>query len=188
MAPKKNPLTAHLTDAGMTERAALRIEKMGRGGERRKRAAIRRALQNPIRVAAPTELPADFVSEGLGRMEPLLRIGHWEQLHKLVDHLKREWEEKQIEAQSQPLGGALLGLHVTWLKLQQRTTNLVESVCSGTVGALLEAFPGAFVGLPNCGPKMVEEIASALVLCGALTHIQARRRVAEWEERTVLSR
>lgn len=166
----------------MSEQAIARGEAQARNGAILDAAARRRAMRNPEtnRILPDQELPEEFIGQAIARMESLLRLGNWEHLRELVDVIKSEWELRQREQQPIPQG-ALLATPVVRLGLDVRTTNLIQDVCAGTVGALLEAFPAKFANVRNCGSVTVKRIAKALVDIGALSPEEASERVTEWE-------
>lgn len=166
----------------MTEGAIRRGEATARRSLELTRAEIRRSQLNPVSQRRENyELPESFVSQALPRLEALLKIGAWDQLKRAVDTLALEYELRAKEAATpERTNGTLAASHVTWLNLPMRTTNIIEDVCAGTVGSLLECFPQGFVNVPNCGPEAVKAIAKALVRCRALTPEDAALRVQAW--------
>jgi hypothetical protein len=109
-----------------------------------------------------------------------LKAGHWEQAIVTIEATRKAWELKKQETQPQQLTSARLALHVNTLPLPARTLNLIENLCAGTIGALLEAFPAEFIGCPKCGPLTIEGIAKALIQAGLIDAEEALRRVEDW--------
>jgi hypothetical protein len=64
-----------------------------------------------------------------------------------------------------------------------RTANLIEGVCSGTIGGLLECFPSAFINSPNCGPATIRKIAERLLSIGMIDAEEAQRRIDLFQRR-----
>lgn len=179
---QRHPFTAHLPrDIGMTEAAIARGEGQARHGaavEARARRLHGRGAS--VRIEPDEPLPPDFVAEALARIVAPLRCGQWGLLKETIDQIAGEWE---LRAKGLPAGseGQRHAIPVSALNLTPRQRELCEEQQITTVGKLLEEFPQAFVGLPNCGPESVKALAKALVAVGALNNRGALVKCQDWE-------
>lgn len=140
-------------------------------------------MRPPVSKSREQLIPQEFVDSALARLEIQLSSGAWEQARETLSVIEQEWEAWQI-AQSAPESGTnVLAWHVASV-FEPRTANLIEDICSGTIGALLECFPAAFIELPNCGPLTIQRIARMLSNIGAIDAADAQKRVAEYNENT----
>lgn len=164
--------------AGTDERLAQieRTEQRARNSARR--IAERPTVSNP---AIEDIVPQEFVDESLSKIGFHLRAANWEMAKDAIDAIARLWADRQVEAT--PLAelpmGERLAAHVGRLRLPPRTVNLIESVCTGTVGSLLEAFPNEFDRKVQCGPATLEKIRQALIAAGVVRQIEERQCIPQ---------
>jgi hypothetical protein len=154
-----------------------------------KRRAQREAKRAVVASHAESfNLPEDFVAESIAKLAAQVQIGSWEAAHATLDQIAKQWEIRQAE--KRPLAersqGSVLALHAVSLGLSQRTVNLIEDTCAGTVGALLECFPEAFADVPNCGPETIKSIAVALYQAQVITDVQAAECLEWWSTESPL--
>jgi hypothetical protein len=165
-------------------------ERIGRSAgaeEKIQRRFQREAARPPIsKVRNQNQLPGDFISSALARIEILLREQNWEGVKNEVDVIHREWGLRAIEAR--PMAdierSIKLAMHVNRLGLSHRISNMICDVCSGTVGSLLEAFPVAFMDHFGVGPETVRTIAEALLAAGVIDVEEAQQCIDHWVSET----
>src|SRR6476660_3899746 len=151
---KHLPTTAHYRDAGMTDKAYGRTSTHAE--QWNKKRAIANAMRPPVSCCEEQILPDEFLSEQIEKVRLHLGRGHFAQAKATIDQIEKAWQLR-VTMQSQAATGPTaekLAWHVSWL-FDDRTCNIIEDVCCGTVGALLDAFPAEFIEVPNVGPLTV---------------------------------
>lgn len=172
-----HPWNAYAADAGFAPKSDDRIAGASAHGERVRQRLIREGQRGPREKEMEPSLPKEFIAKALAMLEVHLCRGHFEQAKATIDEIEAMWDVER-----EPVGVELpINAHVTALRLDQRTVNMIDAVCSGTVGALLDVFPRAFVRLNNCGAGTVEKIAKALKRAGVLDAAAAERRIDEYQ-------
>lgn len=174
----------------VAESGDARMDREAKHGDVVARRLVRDS-QRPAESCARLDelaLPADFAMEVMAMVGIHVAIGNWDQAKASIDACAERWRtsEAALESARAAIHDAVnhtekLAWHVTSL-LDQRTVNEIERHCNGTVGALLEVFPRAFVNCPGCGPYMVERIAKTLSRIGVIDAEEAAKRMAEWKE------
>lgn len=133
--------------------------------------------------AAPPNLPQEFISESIAKLQIHVGRGHWEQAKACIDEIERLWEVRKVQGDAKPEqidATAVIHWHVAEV-FTPRTANLIETLCNGTIGALLEIFPAKFIGCPNAGTVTVKNIARQLVRFGVIEADDAQRRIDEYD-------
>jgi len=181
-------MTAHAAirssfkDAGFAPGSDERIAAQARFGERCRRGDVARgsrpAISNPGREQVVSD---EFVAEVLRKVQLHIAAGFWDQAKDTLDASKREWLIQEQQRKCYSGSPEVLGWHVSNL-FDARTAGIIEQVCCGTVGSLLECFPVAFIDLPMCGPSTIEKIAKGLTRIGAITADEAQKRIEQYAE------
>jgi hypothetical protein len=167
-------------DAGFAPGAERRMAKSARAESHVKQRHIREANRSPVSNTHDEQIvPPELVEVILAKVKIHVARGHWEQVQVVIDIEARNWELRRRERQAKPC--EMLHKHARDI-FDIRTANMIENVCSGTIGALLEVFPLAFIGQSMCGQGTIQKIAERLVKLGVLSAVEAGERVAEWGE------
>lgn len=122
-----------------------------------------------------------FLAEAEARVRIHLARGHFEQAKATIDQLASEWNLFQIA--NQPTNLAIqerLAWHVSGV-FDPRTANLIEELCTGTIGSLLECFPASFTRAPMCGLGTVRKIAETLLRIGVIDAVECQKRIDDWQ-------
>ena len=161
-----------------------RIAQQARGGDGVARRLAREAMRGP-RDRQPEldeALPQEFIGESMAKLRIHVAAGNFEQAKVTIDEIESAWQLRQHELSSVsalPLQHRM-AVHVNRLGLSPRTVNMIEDVCNGTLGALLEAFPRRFASVPGCGSATARTIAEALMRAGVIDGCEAQRRIDEF--------
>jgi len=120
-------------------------------------------------------------------VEVHLAVGNWERAAEAVWLAKRMWIEREDGDEIPSDDSALRASHIAILKLDPRTINQIEAVCSGTVGSLIDCFPEGFVRVSGIGVKTIETIADELCRIGAITKDRARKLVSVFSDCRIIN-
>jgi hypothetical protein len=138
-------------------------------------------MQNMHAASLEVVVTDEFLHESLEMLKPHISSASWEQAIETVRFIEQRWNDRLRDTDiGQAVMGDVLAIHVSWLRLDPRTVNILESICAGTVGSLLPSFPSALVDCPNVGPGTVRRIAEALCRIGALSRPDARLKFEEY--------
>lgn len=181
-------------DAGFASKAETRLsdgEKWDRKERRRKEAELKKQpvseAAKPVVTNGELEsiLPHEFVAECIAKIEIHVARGHWDQAKEIISDSEREYNLRQCSSgatlSSNGDLGSKLALHVNRI-FDVRTANLIEEVCAGTVGALLESLPDGFIGTPGCGTETVKRIIRKLMEIGVLSEVAGQKRYEQYLE------
>lgn len=188
-----------IRDVGSAAGTLRRMPGQARRGEEERQAAINRANRNP--VSAPNEIKivvdrsgtitpiidANFYRETMAAVSIHLARGHFAQAIKTIEAAEANYALVKTQSNADASGlTEKLGWHVSAI-FNQRTSTALEQCCNGTLGAVLEVFPGGLLNRPGVGPGMIEQIARSLVRLGLLTAEEAAERVNQWADAMLTS-
>lgn len=179
--------------AGFAPKSDERIAKSEKRERRIHSERLRKAMQKPVsgpylRVTNGRDftpiLPEDFVAESIAKLQIHVGRGHWAQAKECIDGIAEQWELLRIERNP---SSATLAEKLAWhvgQVFKPRMANLIETVCSATIGSLLECFPSSFVGMNAylCGPDTVRHIAERLLQIGVIDEKERRKRLDEYQQ------
>ncbi len=169
-----------------------RMGREARHGDAVARQLVRDANRNPVsgprelkRIVTPDGelhpiIDAQFLAEAEARVRIHMARGFWDQAIETIRALEGEWELRKASSGIKAVKREdCLAWHVSNI-FDPRTANLIEMLCAGTVGSLLECFPKAFIKYNGCGPVTVSRIAKTLVKIGVLGEAEALEKLNEY--------
>ncbi len=180
-------------DGGNSPKVDERMARQARQAERERRAAMRRVDASPVRNPRDMTVVSgngtidpliskDFLEESVARLEIHLARGHWSQAKEAIDAIEEQWELRKIAEQASTRGiTEKLSWHVSGV-FDARTAGMIETVCSGTIGSLLEAFPLGFLHCRNCGTLTISHIGRTLLRMGVIDEADAQRRIEQYRD------
>ena len=178
-------------DCGYAPGADDRIARQARFAKRLQRARDRRAERPVVSRGNGTRsihrdgsfeplLPPEFLRESMAKLELHVGAGNQLQARKTLDEIFRQWDILKVQKKT---GVAAANEKLAWHAsnvFDARTANVIENVCSGTIGALLDCFPGAFIIHNGAGPHLVRKIAETLFRLGVIDAAETQRRIDQY--------
>lgn len=184
----------HGREHGYAPGVEQRMAGQAKYGQRTRNADSRRAVRNPVSVPQDIKGVVDrhgtvtpiidrqFYAETMAAVSIHLARGHFAQAVKTIEAAEASYQLLKIQNQADASGiTEKSAWHVSQV-FDMRTAAALERCCNGTLGAVLEVFPGRLLDVPGIGPQKIEQIAKMLVRHGLLTADEAASRVRAWGE------